>query len=242
MSGISTEKLNFLPKSSELRQICKSISTLEAILCQDWEYRYYSYQKDWGENEEVCEMRNGEGDQMLILFAKEGTCINGFAHESRMNGWKKVEVQEKKSFAEKLFGTKKEVKTKLIQEIPFGILEGLPKVFNEFIFGEPVKSIGTTFCIWQIRHDEEWKVGEIKLPDDDYKDGSKDLLKLLDGNTLTYKNWAEEYYEIELKQELIEDVFNGKEITDELIKGLNPELEDKEKLRSDLEEIGYGLK
>ena len=60
MSGISTETLNLLPKSIELRRICKSISALEAILCQDWQYRYYSYQKDWSVNEEVCEMRNGQ--------------------------------------------------------------------------------------------------------------------------------------------------------------------------------------
>ena len=239
MNKISTEEINLLPKPAELRRICKSLSALEAILCQDWEYRYYSYQKDWSDNEEVCEMRNGQGDQMLILFTKEGTCINGFAHESLMNGWKKVEIKEKKSFAEKIFGTKKEVKTKLIQEIPFGVLEGLPEKFNEFIYGEPVKSIGTTFCIWQIGNDEEWKIGKIKLPNDDYKDGSKDLLKLLDGNPLTYKTWAEEYYEIELKQELIEDVFNGKEITDKLLDELNPGLEDVEKLKSDLNEIGY---
>ena len=96
------------------------------------------------------------------------------------------------------------------------------------------------FCIWQIGNDEEWRIGEFKLPNDDYKDGSKDLLKLLDGNPLTFRKWAEEYYEIELKQELIEDVFKGKEITDELIKELNPELEDIEKLKSDLDEIGYG--
>ena len=127
MSEISTEKLNLLPKPFVLRQICKSISALEAILSQDWQDRYYSYQKDWSDKEEVCEMRNGQGGQMLILFTKEGTCINGFAHESRMNGWKKIEFQEKKSFARKLFEKMKEVKTKLIQEIPFGVLKGLPK-------------------------------------------------------------------------------------------------------------------
>ena len=85
---------------------------------------------------------------------------------------------------------------------------------NEFIFGEPVKSIGTTFCIWQIQTDNNWRIGKVKLPNDDYKDGSIDLLQLLDGKPLTYKNWAEEYYEEnfednELKLELVEKIYNG---------------------------------
>ena len=46
---------------------------------------------------------------------------------------------------DKLFGSKKETKTVLTQEIQSGVVTELPQVFNEFVFGEPVKSIGTTF-------------------------------------------------------------------------------------------------
>ena len=217
-----------------------SISALEAIISPEWEYRYYSYQKDWGEGEEFCEMRDGQGDQMLILFTKNGICINGFAHESQMNGWKQIQIEEKKSFKEKLFGTKNELKTELRQEIFNGVLDSLPEVFNEFIYGEPVKSIGTTFCIWSIEND--WKIGEIKLPNDNYKDGSKDLLQLLDGQAKTYKNWAEEYYEKEFKIELIESVYAGNPISKELVLELNSEIEDLEALRTELVEIGFANK
>jgi len=244
MKKISTENLDLLPNPIDLKNVCKSISALEAIICPDWEYRYYSFQKDWSENQEFCEMRNGQGDQMLIIFNGNETCINGFAHESEMNGWKNVPKEEKKSFIDKLFGTKKETKTELIQEIQKGVVDELPKVFTEFVFGEPVKSIGTTFCIWQTGKDENWQIGNVNLPKDDYKDGSNDLLKLLDGKPLTYKKWAEEYYEEnfednELKLELVEKVFKKTEITKELAKEINPELEDFEKLESDLNEIGY---
>ncbi|MBF4982907.1 hypothetical protein FNJ87_00645 [Nonlabens mediterrranea] len=167
-------------------------------------------------------MRNGQGDQMLITFSKNGTCINGFAHESEMNGWKNNSQQE----------------------ISNGIINELPKEFNEFIFGEPVKSIGTTFCIWQTEKDKYWKIGKVDLPKDEYKDGSSDLLHLLDGKPLTYKNWAEEYYEEnfeenELKLELVEKIYNGTTITKELVLEINPELDDFEQLKSDLDEIGY---
>ncbi|BAO76429.1 hypothetical protein [Winogradskyella sp. PG-2] len=244
MEQISTENLKLLPSQSELKRICKSISALEAIICPEWEYRYYSYQKHWSETEEFCEMRNGQGDQMLIVFSKDGTCINGFAQGSELNGWKNITVEEKKSVFEKLFDSKKEVKTELTQEIADGILDKLPKEFNEFIFGEPVKSIGTTFCIWQMKTDDNWKIGGIELPNDEYKDGSSDLLQLLDGKPLTYKNWAEEYYEEEfenrdLKLELVEKIYSGIIISKDLVLEINPEFEDFEKLKSDLNEIGY---
>jgi len=244
MSKISTENLSLLPNPIELKKVCKSISALEAIICPEWEYRYYSYQKEWSETEEFCEMRNGEGDQMLIVFSENGTCINGFAHESEMNGWRNMPIEEKKSFIDKLFGSKKEVKTELTQKIPSGIVDELPSIFKEFVFGDPVKSIGTTFCIWQTEADKKWKIGKVELPKDEYKDGSSDLLKLLDGKPLTYKKWAEKYYEEnfeenELSLELVENIFNGTEITKDIVRKINPELEDYVKLKSDLEEIGY---
>jgi hypothetical protein len=244
MDNLSTENLELIPNPNELQKICRSISTLEAIICQEWEYRYYSYQKNWSTKEELCEMRNGQGDQMLIIFREDGTCINGFAHESEMNGWRKESVKENKSFIGKLFGSKKEPKTELIQDISKGVVDELPEVFNEFIFGEPVKSIGTTFCIWQEKLDMNWKTGKINLPNDEYKDGSMDLLQLFDGNPVTFKKWAEEYYEenfeekrLELK--LVEKIYSGVIITKELVNELNFELEDFDQLKSDLNEIGY---
>jgi len=220
---------NFLPNPKELQNLCISISALEAILSQDWESRYYSYQKNWSDNEEICEMRNGSGDHILILFSSNGTVINGFAHESEMNI--KYTNQNKKTG-----------KGNLIQGIWKGVVDDLPNVFNDFIFGEPVKSIGTTFCIWQTKMDNEWKTGKINYPNDEYKDGSKDLMELLDGNPYTYKKFAEEYYyeeELELKIKPIEKIYNGIIITKELVLDINPEVNDFEQLKADLDEIGY---
>lgn len=196
---LSTGNLSLLPNPTELKQICKSISALEATICPEWEYRYYSYNKDWSETEEFYEMRNGQGDQMLILFSKEGACINGFAHESELNGWRQ-ELIEKQA--------------ELVQEIVNGIFDELPTIFQEFVFGEPVRSIGTTFCIWQTDSGSQWKTGKVKLPKDNYKDGSADLLQLLDGRSSTYTEWAEGYYEDEFKDKelnlnIVEKIFKG---------------------------------
>ena len=113
---ISTKHPNLLPDRKALKIICKAISVLDAIISQEWEYRYYSYNSKWDKDEECLQMRNGCGDEMHILFREDGCVINGFAHE--------YEQQDKGS-----------------------LTQNLPAIFSEFIFGEPVKSIATSFCL-----------------------------------------------------------------------------------------------
>jgi len=205
---ITAEYMNTFPTPKNLQQICKSISALEAIISPEWEYRYYSYQKDWSEDEEFCEMKDGSGSHLLISFSTNGTVINGFAI----------------AYAK---GTSK------------NILEPIPKVFHSFIYDEPIKSIGTTFCLWQLNDCNQWKNTTSQK-----EDGSEELLFLLDGKPETYKEWAEEYYEElfedrELNLELVKAIYEGKTITEEIALEINSELEDLEQLKEDLDEIGY---
>lgn len=243
MKNISTQNLTSIPNIGEFKKLCKSLSALDAIICPEWGSRYYSYQKNWSENEEFFEMRDGSGDEMKILFSPSGCVINGFAHESEMCDWREVEITEEKSFLKKIFGDNKK-KTKLIQNISKGVVDSLPNEFHEFIFGEPVKSSGTTFCIWRRISDSKWNVGQIEYPKDDYLDGSSDLLYIFDGNPKTYKDWAEEYFDDTLDKrtlaiELVESIYNGEIITKEMAVKINPDIEDFEQLKTDLKDIGY---
>ncbi|MFP3597866.1 hypothetical protein [Chryseobacterium sp. SIMBA_029] len=204
---ISTKELN-LPDRQKLQTICKAISVLDAILSQEWEYRYYSYNNKWADKEEFCEMRNGSGDQMLILFRQDGCVINGFAHE--------YQQQEKEK-----------------------LTKDLPSIFNEFIFGEPVKTIGTTFCIWTTEA-KNWKTGQIE----NYEDNSEKMLNIFDGNPQTYIDWATEYFEesfIEsgIPLETVTEIYKGKTLAKEMVLTIVEELEDWEQLETDLNEIGY---
>lgn len=142
---ISTKNINSLPDRKSLATTCKAISVLDAIISQDWEFRYYSYNSKWAENEECCEMRNGEGDQMLILFLKDGCLINGFAYEFEQQNLDKL-------------------------------TNNLPSEYKEFIFEEPVKSIGTTFCIWTTELNG-WNVGQLE----NFDDNSEQMLNIFDG-------------------------------------------------------------
>lgn len=242
MNKISTHNLELLPNGIAFQNLCKSISAIEAIISPEWQYRYYSYQKDWGAGEEFCEMRNGQGDQMLILFNNNGIVINGFAHESEMNGWRKKTTKKYGSFFVNLFKSKnKEVSG---QNIWPGVLKDLPKHFEDFIYGEPVKSIGTTFCIWQGNNEDTWHIGPVEFPKDKYLDGSSDLLHLLDNNPQTYKEWAEDYYDEQFEDfnldfEAVEAIYKGSKITKALVLKISPSFSDFVQLKTDLNEIGY---
>lgn len=205
---ISTKDYSLLPDHQAVRTICMAVSVLDAILCQDWVYRYYSYNCAWDIDEEFCEMRNGEGDQMLILLRKDGCVINGFAHE--------FEQQDK---------------TK--------ITEGLPAIFEPFIFGEPVDSIGTTFCLWKTAAGNWAHGGQAVLAD-----GSDEMLKMLDGKPQTYVDWASDYFkgsykETGLSVETVHEIYQGKTLTKAMIFCLIDNLADWDQLAEDLVEIGY---
>ncbi|WP_267402114.1 MULTISPECIES: hypothetical protein [unclassified Chryseobacterium] len=205
---ISTKNPSLLPSSQQLKNICKAISVLDAILSQEWEYRYYSYNNKWSDHEEFFEMRDGSGGQMLILFTHNGCVINGFAHEYSQPNKQKLTAN-------------------------------LPQVFHEFIFGEPVNSIGTTFCLWTT-HENHWQTGEIE----NNEDHSEEMLNIFDGNPKTYIDWATEYFEDSYKEsgiplETVTKIYNGEIVTKEMVLNLVDELEDWEQLENDLQEIGY---
>lgn len=205
---ISTKDYSLLPDPENLRRICKAISVLDAILSQEWQYRYYSYNNKWSDQEEFFEMRNGSGDHMLILFLQNGCVINGFAHEYPQQDKQQLTVN-------------------------------LPPVFNEFIFGEPVNSIGTTFCLWTTGQ-KNWQTGQ----PEHYEDMSEELLSIFDGNSQTYVDWATEYFEESYKEtgiplETVTKIYNGETLTKDMVLSIVEEPEDWEQLENDLSEIGY---
>jgi hypothetical protein len=245
MAKISTKNLSKLPDIETLKRLCKSLATLDAIICREWAYRYYSFDKNWdtAKGEAYFEMKNGEGDEFQILFCKDGCVINGQAHESAMCNWKEIEV-EPKMFSDKLSNLFGKKKTEQVQTIWQGVVDNLPTAFHDFIFTEPIKSKGTTFCIWRLNTDTKWYIGDIAFPKDEYGDGSENLLYILDNDPETYRDWATEYYEETfenkaLSLEIVKQIYGHKPITKSILKQLNPELDNIQELKNDLDEIGY---
>ena len=67
-----------LPTAPALQRLCQALAALDAINSPEAEYRYYTYNPAWGDDEAVFEMSDGEGDQLLVLFRPEGCVLNGF--------------------------------------------------------------------------------------------------------------------------------------------------------------------
>src|SRR3954463_3910296 len=81
---ISTRNLTLLPEVDRLRALLQSMAMLDAILCPEWEFRYYSFNAAWSDGERMGSMRNGSGDHFFALFNAAGCWLKGFAHEAPM--------------------------------------------------------------------------------------------------------------------------------------------------------------
>ena len=205
---ISTENYTLLPDRKSLETICKAISVLDAIISQEWQFRYYSFNSKWDINERCLQMRNGEGEEMHILFREDGCAVNGFAHEYDQPNKSKLTTN-------------------------------LPTIFKDFIFGEPVNSIGTTFCLWTTEL-KNWQIGQLE----NFDDNSEYFLNIFDGQPKTYIDWATEYFEESYKESgiplgTVSKIYGGQTLTKKMVLSIVDELEDWEQLRTDLEEIDY---
>ncbi|WP_426595624.1 hypothetical protein ACPPVS_08500 [Cellulomonas sp. McL0617] len=207
-----------LPEIHVLRDRCRALATLEAILSPDWEDRYYSFDSHWAPGEEMASMRNGSGDSWSIVFTPDGVFVRGFDHESPMSPAANGGV------------------------LWPGLIEGIPDVFLPCINEPAFSSDGVpdaTACIWRRALDSEWHVGVPDRPDGDDPDGADWLFAiLLDGTATSYREFAEDYYEVDLDENPVDAVFALQPLTDELVQRLNPDMT-LDELGDDLAEIGY---
>ncbi|GIH08199.1 hypothetical protein Rhe02_62660 [Rhizocola hellebori] len=212
-----------LPDIATLKNRCRSMAVLDAILSPEWEFRYYSYNRRWSDGQEMASMRNGSGDDYFIVFTPEGAFIRGFAHESSMSPWR----QEPRALWPGLLNNLPDALRAQADEPAFG-MEGL---------------LLATFCLWRQPQDDRWRIGDIDYsaadPEDLDPDGADWLLGILtDASPDTYLNYAAEYFEIEADPQAVAHVYSCVPLTDEVVLALNPGI-DLGALASDLDEIGY---
>ncbi len=68
---ISTQNLSALSTIERLRKLSQALATLDAILCPEWQYRYYSFNAQWDVGEMMASMRNGSGDSISCFSLKQ---------------------------------------------------------------------------------------------------------------------------------------------------------------------------
>jgi hypothetical protein len=191
-----------------------SLATLDAILSPEWEFRYYSFDKDWDpeRGHRMGSMRNGMGDEFHALFTAAGVALRGFDHEAPMAR----------------FG-----------EPPAGVFDGFPEEIVGFL-DEPAFTLeDTSFCLWHPTGGP-WTMGTVSFCDGQDPDGSERLLELFTARPEDYQGYARDYFERELPLDPIARIYHHEPLTDELIQTLNPETSLVD-LSRDLEEIGYPI-
>ncbi|WP_459183573.1 hypothetical protein [Streptomyces sp.] len=211
-----------LPEIPLLRDHCRSMAMLEAILSPEWADRQYSFDTRWSTEEDMASMRNGSGDEFSIVFSAAGAYIRGFAHESHMSPY--------------------------ANDGPWpGLLDDVPDVFRscveEAAFTDEDGMPVVTACTWRGVGDGAWKTGTIEFPDDGVSDpdGSKYLFRLLaDRSPEAFQRFAEDYYEVPVSLAAIQHVFALHPLTSEVVAALNPEVA-MDALAKDIAEIGYPL-
>nr|WP_026314134.1 hypothetical protein [Actinomadura flavalba] len=195
-----------LPDVPRLRDLCRSIAMLEAILNPDWESRCHSFDGDWSPGEEMASMRDGSGAEYSIVFSAAGAYVRGFDHGSPMS-----------PYADGRHRTWP------------GVLDSVPEVFRPCVeepaFGDEDGVPVVTACLWRETGDAGWRVGEIAYPPGaGDPDGSATLFGLLvDPSPEVFQRFAEDYYEVPVDLEGVRHLHALRPLTPEVVSSLNAE-------------------
>jgi hypothetical protein len=216
---ISTRDLSSLPEIRTLQKITQSLAMLDAVLCPQWEYRYFSFNAHWDTtlHEQMASMRNGSGDEYFLLFTARGAIMKGFDHASPMS----ASPNESRS-------------------VWAGVLDNVPPEFSSFLKEPAFNMDDATFCVWRTAADSQWHRGEIAFPAGPDPDGSEHLLWALDGSPQAYKEFARDYFEMNVDLAAIREVFDHTTLTPSLTERLNPGRVYAD-LTADATEIGYPM-
>jgi hypothetical protein len=217
------ELASALPEPEVLRERSVVLAALDAILSDSWESRWYSYDPQWGDHEQLASMRNGSGDEYSVVFSGGGVFVRGFDHESLLSPYRRTP-----------------------RAVWPGVLEGIPEHFLEFV-NEPSFSEGSgtpliTVCLWRSPGESRWQHGDVKHPEGGTNlDGSDWLFgQLADGTAQSYVEWAVDYFEVELRPEDVAPVFSRTPLTAEIVARIAPD-RDWEEVSDELRQIGYPI-
>ncbi|WP_165497819.1 hypothetical protein [Pseudoduganella albidiflava] len=63
----------------------QSLAMLDAILEEEWGFRYFSFDAGWSLDAKMGSMRNGQSNDLFAVFDPARCFIHGFDHESAMS-------------------------------------------------------------------------------------------------------------------------------------------------------------
>jgi hypothetical protein len=210
-----------LPEISVVRDRCRSMAVLDAVLSPEWEYRYFSFDSRWLPAKEMASMRDGSGSEYSIVFTPAGAYARGFDHESPMSPYR------------------------VTPPAPWpGLFDAVPDAFRAHVAEPAFSDNGTpraTVCFWREQADTAWRAGAAEpLPKGEGDGGSAEALfgVLLDGRPEAYRQFAEGYYEVAVDIAAVRHIYALRPLTQAIVSLLNPGV-DISSLTEDLVQARY---
>jgi hypothetical protein len=195
-----------LPSIAGLRDHCRAMAVLEAVLSPRWESRYHSFDGAWSDGVELASMRNGSGDEYSLVLTAAGAYLRGFDHESPMSPY----AEDHEAWP--------------------GVLDDVPEAFRCWV-AEPAFTDETgvpvvTACLWRETGDDGWRHGAVEFPEGRSDPDGADYLfgMLVDRSPENFRDWARDYYGVPVDLAVVRHVFGGGALTEEVVRSLNPQV------------------
>ena len=201
-----------LPDPRTLGNRAMALAMLDAIICPEFQYRYFSYDANWGSGEQVAVMRNGDGDHWFLHMSNSGAAIKGYVQElprgkSRVMA---LEVQRR-----------------------------VPEQFGAFLHEPAFAMDAVSYFYYRRAGDLAWS--RVAHPDAGlakWSDGSADYLSILLAPASCYYHFATDYFECEPPLLSIEHIYALAPLTAAIVKSLNPQMT-LDQARAAADAIGY---
>ena len=180
----------------ELRRSLRAINMLDSIVIppqDDWLRMVNSGVSE--DNTVWYIIDNGSGEELKVLFTKNGIFIKGFDHENELNQFAAEEWDS--SFFEYIFS-------------------GVPKEMLGLLTDDECDY--TTFCMWYLDESGIWHENVIESNDG----GKSYLLGYVHQTAKSFYDWAVEYYDMDFDYNIIQRLFDNGTLSVEDILTLNP--------------------
>lgn len=187
-----------LPHPRLLAQRAMALALLDAIICPEVQYRYFSYDPAHADGEHLAAMRNGEGDHWYLHLSAAGAIIKGHVQA--------LPRAQSRAMALHAQGA-------------------VPEDFAALLHGPAFMMDSVSYCYWQGADDACWQ--RLAHPDGRLRhtyDGSEDYLSVLLAPASCYYEYAADYFECELPLSAIEHLYANAPLSAALVKSLNPQM------------------
>lgn len=187
-----------LPHPRLLAQRAMALALLDAIICPEVQYRYFTYDPAFAAGQHVAAMRNGEGDHWYLHLSGAGAIIKGHVHDLPRGQARAMALHAQAQ---------------------------VPADFAALLHESAFMMDSVSFCYWRRSQDTLWR--QLPHPDarlQHHYDGSADYLSILLASSTCYFSYASDYFECEPPLASIDHVYAHGPLTAALVRSLNPQM------------------